>query len=76
MLYAQWSGGLYGHGIRGTGFAWPMELHRQGRRYKGFLNTTALLYFALISFSRMGGGAVSPLVVTDNIGGAFRCGAL
>ena len=40
------------------------------------LNTTALLYFALISFSRMGGGAVSPLVVTDNIGGAFRCGAL
>ena len=39
-------------------------------------NTTALLYFALISFSRMGGVAVSPLVVTDNIGGAFRCGAL
>ena len=41
-----------------------------------FISTTALLYFALISFSRMGGGAVSPLVVTDNIGGAFRCGAL
>ena len=40
------------------------------------VSTTALLYFALISFSRMGGGAVSPLVVTDNIGGAFRCGAL
>ncbi len=40
------------------------------------LSTTALLSFTFVSFSRCDGGAVSPLVVTDNIGGAFRCGAL